>query len=376
MKPYLIIPRLIEQPTWGGNYIAELKNWTNLSQLQGKKIGQSYELTGNSTLSTGITDTTHPEFLPEFEHPITYGDVMSLSALVEQNSAGILGEKVHNQIGKMPLLIKLNQAAGNSFQLHVKPGTHHIRWQPKPESWYFLEPGYISCGIKPGISIGKYKQACVQINDKMIQLSSEVKNTTKTLAQAREEAHAYIQEINPWQYVNRYEMQKYDLLDLSEGAVHHSWEENKEKFPLGNIVYEVQMDVMDPYCTIRSFDQGKMKEDGSIREIHIDDYFQFLDSDPTHNNIDYLRRTAQDSNLLHTPYYSLDILEIHSVRPVSTGSSFNHLYVRDGDIEVQTRDGMVRLTRGHSCFVPQNVGQYQIKTNVEQSVVLKTYISL
>lgn len=376
MKPYLIIPRLIEQSTWGGSYIAQLKNWADLPQLRDKKIGQSYELTGDSTLATEITDSTHHDFRPEFEHPNILGDTMSLSQLIDSDPSHILGEKVHAQIGKMPLLIKLNQAAGNSFQLHVKPGTPHSRWKPKPESWYFLESGYISCGIKPGISIGAYKQACVQINETMKRLSNEVKTGGKTVPQAREEAKAFIQQINPWQYINRFDMQKYDLLDLSEGGVHHSWEENKEQFPLGNIVYEVQMDVMDPECTIRAFDQGKMKEDGSIREIHIDDYFQFLDTDPAHNDIANLRRVQQESNLLHTPYYSLDILDIHSIRPVMTGSSFNHLYVRDGDVEVQTRDGMVRLTRGHSCFVPHNVGQYQIKTNVEQSVVLKTYIAL
>ena len=376
MKPYLIIPRLIEQSTWGGTYIATLKNWSDIPELRSTKIGQSYELTGDSTLSTTITDTTHPDFRPEFEHPTTFGPVISLSQLVSEDAKGILGEKVHNQIGKMPLLIKLNQAAGNSFQLHVKPGTQHPRWKAKPESWYFLEPGYISCGLKPGINIGTYKTACIQIDETMKRLSAEVTAGTKSLSQAQIEAKMFIQQINPWQYINRYEMQKYDLIDLSEGGVHHSWEENKEKFPLGNIVYEVQVDVMDPYCTIRSFDQGKIKEDGSIREIHIDDYFQHIDTDPIHNDINTLRRTQHDENLLHTPYYSLDILDVHSVRPVSTGESFNHLYVREGDVEVQTRNGMVRVTRGHSCFVPQNVGSYQIKTNVEHSVVLKTYISL
>ncbi len=376
MKPYLIIPRLVEQPTWGGSYISQLKGWENLSQFQGKKIGQSYELTGDSTLSVEVTDSTNNEFQPEFEHPNVYGKNMSLSQLINTDPKGVLGEKVYLQIGKMPLLIKLNQAAGNSFQLHIKPNTHHARWRPKPESWYFLEPGYISCGIKPDINIGAYKKTCIDINETMKQLSNQVKEKSLSLQQAQEQAQSYIQKLNPGQYVNFYKMQRYDLLDLSAGGIHHSWEENKEEFPLGNIVYEVQLDVMDPECTIRSFDQGKMKSDGSIREIHIDDYFQYLDTDPSHNNIETLKKTQQETSLLQTPYYSLDILDIHSIRPVMTGQSFNHLYVRDGDVEVQTREGMVRLTRGHSCFVPHNVGTYQIKTNVESSVVLKTHIVL
>ena len=135
MKPYLIIPRLIEQPTWGGTYIAELKNWSDLPQLRDKKIGQSYELTGDSTLATDITDSTHRDFRPEFEHPSILGGTISLTQFIESDPSHILGEKVHQQIGQMPLLIKLNQAAGNSFQLHVTPCSQDQRCKSKIETW-------------------------------------------------------------------------------------------------------------------------------------------------------------------------------------------------------------------------------------------------
>ncbi len=370
MKPYLIFPYLLDQPTWGGDYILKLKTWNKREELAGKKIGQSYELYGKSLLATEITDSTSPSFSP------TLTNTIKLSDFINQNPSEILGEKVYEKFGKMPLLVKLNQAAGNSFQLHIKTGQTHPRWKAKPESWYFLEDGYISCGIKENIDIASYKSVCVNIEGKMRELSSQVKSGEKTIEKARHEAKKFIKAQNPWQFVNRYDVKKYDLIDLSRGGVHHSWEENTEKYPLGNIVYEVQLDVMDEFCTIRSFDQGKMKDDGTIREIHINDYFQFLDSTMEGNDINNLRRQRNGNNLLRTPHYSLDILEVTDNHTESINDSFHHLYVQEGDMEVATNDGKVRLTTGHSCFIPANSKTYSIKTTGTKTVVLKTYIDL
>lgn len=370
MKPYLIIPYLLEQPTWGGDYILNLKKWNEKVGMRGKKIGQSYELYGESLLTPTITTSTSTDFSS------TPSDFIKLSDLIKQNPSEILGEKIFEKFGKMPLLIKLNQALGNSFQLHTKTGQTHPRWKAKPESWYFLEDGYISCGIQKNADVAAYKQICVNIEGKMRKLSRAVKSGEKTVDQARSEAKKFIKEQNPWQFVNRYDVKKYDLIDLSRGGVHHSWEENTENYPLGNIVYEVQIDVMDEFCTIRSFDQGKMKDDGSIREIHIDDYFQFLDTNPETNDINNLRRQRSGNNLLQTPHYSLDIVEVIDSHAENMNDSFHHLYVQEGDIEVVADNGTVRITTGHSCFIPANTKRYTIQSNGTKSIVLKTYINL
>lgn len=367
MKPYLIIPELVEQPTWGGRYILELKKWQEKQELKNKKIGQSYELFGQSLLATNITDSTKPTFSS------TVSDHITLEDLIETNPNEILGEQIFKKYGKMPLLIKLNQARGNSFQLHIKPNQTDPRWKPKPESWYFLEDGYISCGIKKNIDITTYKKMCVNIEEKMRELSGLILTNQKDIDSARNEAQNYIKTQNPWQFVNLYKTNQFDLIDLSEGGVHHSWEENPE-MPLGNIVYEVQMDVMDEFCTIRGFDQGKIKDDGSIREIHVEDYFKYMDTSDEMNDINNLKRTRKGENLLHTPYYSLDIVEITSQISVEIDHSFQHLYVQEGDIEVMTAEGKVRITTGHSCFIPFSAKNYTIKTLVPKSIALKTYI--
>ncbi len=366
-KPYLIVPALIEQPTWGGEYILKIKDWQDKQELKNTKIGQSYELYGESLLAELITDSTDSSFSSTLKQTIP------LSLLIEKNSHEILGEKVVKTYGKMPLLIKLNQARGNSFQLHVKPGTQHSRWKPKPESWYFLEDGYISCGIKKGIDIKVYKQVCVNIEEKMRELSIQVISGKKDVSKARLEGQEYIKEQNPWQFINLYKTNKYDLIDLSQGGVHHSWEENPE-MPLGNIVYEVQLDVMDEFCTIRGFDQGKIKEDGSIREIHVDDYFNFMDTSVEMNDINNLKRIRNGNNLLHTPYYSLDIIEINKIQTESIIDSFQHLYIQEGSVEVISENGSINITKGHSCFIPYAVKSYTIKPK-NSAIILKTYIS-
>ncbi|MFA9288387.1 MAG: hypothetical protein ACEQSA_00710 [Weeksellaceae bacterium] len=376
LKPYLIIPRFIEQPTWGGTYIAGLKHWENSPVLTGKKIGQSYELSGDINLAKDITDTRSSEFQPEVTDasgkPTTSESYLNLTELTQQDPETILGTNLKDHT-VMPLLIKLNQAAGNSFQLHVKPGQQHERWQPKPESWYFLEDGYISCGVNPDKNVENYKKCCLAIEALMKDLSQQVQAGTLTIAEARAKASDFITLENPWQYINLFDVKKYDLIDLSEGGVHHSWEENAN-YPMGNVVYEVQLDVMDPYCTIRSFDQGKMKDDGSIREIHIEDYFTFIETDKQKNDINYLKRTAENEKLLKTPYYSLDCVTITGNQQLTTENSFHHLYVRDGEIDVKAGETVLHLTQGHSCFIPAGIKTYELISVTPESVVLKTYV--
>lgn len=370
-KPYLVIPKLIEQPTWGGQYILQTKRWSTIPFLRDKKIGQSYELFGDSKLCFSITDSSDKRFGPEFgfaDRPDTITDHFTLTKGTDYIDL--------KDLEKIPLLIKFTQAGGNSFQLHVKPGTQHPHWKPKPESWYYLEDGLVTIGVNKTKDINEYKKACELINDKMTELSKMIQGKELLLEEAKKQAARFVKQINPWQFVNVHEVKKFDLIDLSRGGIHHSWEENKDKFPLGNVLYEVQVDVMDPVSTLRSFDQGKLKEDGTIRKLTIDDYFTFLDTDPSHNDIENLYRKQEGSRLLTTPWYALDILNIDSPNVTQRADSFHHLYVREGAIIVEAKDGKVTVHQGHSCFVPSNTGVYTI-TNIDdsnKSVVLKTYI--
>lgn len=349
-KPYLIIPFLVEQPTWGGDYICEKKGWLNKKGLIGKKFGQSYELYSKSLLATTIQSSVDELFLPEVENTVP---VLSF-------------------IEDKPFpLIKFTQAKGNSFQLHIKPGEKDLFWRPKAESWYYFEDGKITFGIKKGIHLNAYKETCIHIDNTMKKLSKMIIEKKLTFAEAKIEAKAFIVEKNPWQYVNVQEVQKGDVVDLSGGGLHHSWEEDAEKLPLGNVLLEVQQDEMDPVSTIRSFDQGKFLKDGTIREIQIETYFKHLDTSEQRNT---LRTQQNDEILLNTPYYSLNKINVEKKMDIKTETSFHHLFVKEGSIIVGSENGDLFVSRGHSCFIPRGI-TYTIEETSEKSEVLQTYIN-
>lgn len=369
-RPFLVVSQLIEQPTWGGDYILSMKGWSNTPRLQGKRIGQSYELCGRSKLLISVTDTDFERFWPEFT---------TAEGVVLQDPDSHLQEgkdyvRVSQIVKHMPLLLKMNQAYGNSFQLHIKPNQTHPHWKPKPESWYYFEPGLVTFGIKEGIDVNEYKNVCLAVQAEMKRLSAEVHAGNMPVDQARARAQEFIAQNNPKQFVNLHETKKDSIIDLSMGAVHHSWEEDRDRFPNGNIVYEIQLDVMDPVCTIRSFDQAKMKNDGSIRKIHVEDYFEYIDTDPAANNIQNATRTPDGNSLLKTPYYSMDALELTGTITDKTGKSFVHLFVREGAATVKCADGEVRVGQGHSCFIPQEAGSYSVEPETAKAVLLKSYL--
>ena len=350
-RPYLIIPQLIAQPTWGGDYLLKLKGWSKSQSLG--KIGQSYELSSASLLAINVKKSD---------------DLQSLIGSQDSKESILI-----SKLEPINLLIKLNQALGNSFQLHINPNIKGTKWKPKPESWYFLENGSITLGLAPGADTNQYKNICVEIDTFMHDLSHRIINRELSLELARMEAGEFIHKKNPWQFVNKYTVKKHDLIDLSMGAIHHSWEEDADNAPLGNIVFEVQIEASDDEATIRSFDQGKIKNDGSVRKLAIDDYFDHLDADPAHNDISFLRRLQDGNSLLSTVFYAVDIIEPEEKTIVQTEGKYHHLYVRDGGVSVKGGDVSLIIGRGHSCFIPSSLEKYTIEPVEANSTVLRTY---
>jgi len=349
-KPYIIIPLLIEQPTWGGSYICDKKGWSKKDGLTRKKIGQSYELYSGTKLALDINSTDDSLFGPQYKNTI------DISLFQE---------------AKPFPLIKFTQAKGNSFQLHIQPNKNGGQWQPKAESWYYFENGKISFGIKKGTKIEDYKKVCIKINEKMKELSDAVLKNKISIKTANKLAQEFIHTENPWQFVNIHEVKKGDVVDLSGGGLHHSWEEDLVSCPIGNIVYEVQQDVMDPISTIRSFDQGKFKEDGTIREIQIDDYFKYIDLDENKNILSMEKK--ENGRLLDTPYYTLTSLKSASDMNMKSTSSFHHIFVKDGSIDVVDVSGKpIYIGTGHSCFIPQGIS-YTICPK-DKGEILLTYL--
>lgn len=364
MQPWRIQDQLIEQPSWGGRYIIDLKGLSDDAAWAGKKVGQSYELAGESK----VID-------PERGAPTRLKDLIAASA------RDVLGEGVLARFGSdLSLLIKLTQAKGNSFQVHLPVGKKLGHWKPKPEAWFYLAPGIFTFGLRKGASYDRFSAALLGIDALMKDLSSQVKSGAISVERARSLAAEKIANLDPRQYVNVIRAETDDIVDLTDGGIHHSWEEDDVHFPQGNLVYEVQVDVPDPECSMRGFDKGKLLDDGGLRPTHVADYLATIERDESHNDLSqHIRKPAPISTsdgckveaLFQTPYFLLDRLTVHGGGKCaqSASAAFHHLFVFDGSASI----AQTSLEKGQSYFVPAAVGDYTIES-AAGAVVFKTHL--
>lgn len=380
IQPYLLVPKLIPQPTWGGEYIADFKGLPK-ETFGSMKLGQSYELATDSMLSTVERSTQLPVEMCTASDGSTQeviGDrttMFSLQDLINQDPERVLGKNVVAKHGnRMHVLIKFTQAKGNSFQVHVRPSSQVGQWKPKPESWYFFEKGKVTLGLKSPIDRAGYMAACKTIEQKALEVSEKMKNHTVTPADGKKELLDCITAHSPFAFVNEFTVEPETIVDLSDGGIHHSWEEGAD-IPMGNIVYEVQLNVMDKDCTLRSFDKGKIGDDGALRPIHIDEYFQAINSDEAANVPAQYMRTAlfhsvhgaPVAKLFATQNYSSILMEIASsytgdLADTRKQGSFHHLFVKTGTLRVEANGKTYHVSKGASIFIPASTGPYTLKS--------------
>jgi len=385
LRPYFIVPKLIPQPTWGGDYISTYKGITD-PKVTSVAIGQSYELSVDSMLSESLDSTVVPVELGDPKTGNTTATIgnadqlFSLQSLIDQNPEEVLGAKpVQIQGKRMNVLIKFTQAKGNSFQVHVIPGKEFGHWKPKPESWYYFEPGKATVGLQQPTPerLADYKNACEKIAQFAEQMHAEVASKKTSIDEAKKLLLQLVATENPLQYVNEVMVAKGAVIDLSAGGIHHSWEEG-ESIPLGNVVYEVQVNVMDNECTIRSFDKGKIGSDGTVRPVHIQDYFTALDTDPSHNEVSKILQqpeTMEDNgveqtNLFSTPYYTSKEIAFTGTYHGTTNNSFHHVFVKEGSILCQSGESTLLAEKGSSVFIPAGLKEYSLVSEFNSQVIL------
>lgn len=385
LEPMYVVPVLVEQPTWGGKYIGEFKNIQN-SVLRELNIGQSYELYKDSLVYTG-------EFQPIFQlgragktdsletHNNT--SATPLNSLREVIAAVDLQQISQTTNPPAWPLIKFTQAQENSYQAHVKPGTK-TNWLPKPESWYFFEEGYATLGLTQETcqDTTNYKQRCLAIHNFAQAISKEVQAGSQTLDEARQKLTAFIDEQHPRKFVNSIRVPKNATVDLSQGGVHHSWEAHPD-IPNGNIVYEVQQDVADNDSTLRSFDQAKIKDDGSVRELTIDDYFAYLDTTAKNNDpLQHIQsadsesiQTTTKKQIFNTPYYKLfEYLAYENSKSIEiSANEFQHVFVKEGTISISWQGRHWLVPKGWSMLLPpQTNSSTKYTVSIEHAVFLVT----
>jgi hypothetical protein len=389
LQPYYLLPLFVEQPTWGGSYIANFKQITH-PLLKNKRIGQSFELSTDSWVS-GQSISAKPFLLADASNlgnptfVAKPSDAQTLQSVIDQNPRGFLGEKVVDHHGtQMDVLIKFTQAQNNSYQVHVRPHHEFGKWQAKPESWYFLEKGKATLGLNMAENLEAYKARCKEIEAKAMEISDSIKAGKLTLSNGRAQLKSFIDQDHPRRFVNTLDIPQNQLIDLSAGGIHHSWEVDANT-PLGNIVYEVQKNVMDDFCTLRSFDQGNIKDDGKVRPITIDDYFSALDTDAVKNDpSQYLQEaeTLSDENALITKlfdnhYYKTTAIEWsgkYQGLATQTAGSFHHVWTQSGeDVKVRIKEEIWQVPVGWSLLIPAELRGYALVCDGSAKVLITSH---
>lgn len=363
LSPWKIEDELIEQPSWGGRYIVDLKGLTDSPEWRGKKVGQSYELANESRVINPVTK-----------------DIHRLADLIRESPQFWLGEGYSSELLAAPLLlIKLTQAKGNSFQVHLPEGEHLGHWLPKPEAWFYLGPGLYTFGLRANVDVDAFSKALLSVESEMKKISARIQSRAISVDQGRTEATAYIEARNVYQYVNVVEAHTDDIVDLTAGGIHHSWEEDNARFPDGNLVYEVQVDVQDDLCSMRGFDKGKFIDDGSIRATHVSDYLKTVRHDPEHNELDrhikkplVISETADSTveAIFRTRYFNTDRISIRAggVSRCDINMGLYHIFVLNGNVS----SAGVPLAVGGSYVFPASVGTVEVTASAE-SRLLATY---
>lgn len=378
VRPYIVVPVLIPQPTWGGSYIAEYKSLYPFAGLP--PIGQSFECFPDSPVSERTSTEHRPVYaVASSTDPATmkFSDESfgfhRLNDLIQENPKAWLGEAVHRST-KLGILIKLNQARGNSFQVHIPDGASLGKWQPKPESWFFLESGKVTLGLKDPSNEGlaRYKKALEEYQSHVEMVSKQVQSGAIDMKAAREQLDYYIGKSGIYDFVHTLTLARNQVVNLAQGGIHHSWEADPT-LPHGNVVYEVQRNVYDPVATIRGFDKGNLLDDGTFRPVAIDDYIQALGLRP---QPDVQTLIAKGSVVAKTSTYTIRRLfetpEYQSFRMTTsdtianawteTKGMFHHLMVIRGKIRLIAAKETLRVTTGHSIVIPASTGRYQIST--------------
>lgn len=385
-RPLYIVPLMVEQPTWGGNYITRSKELQH-ELVEGRNIGQAFELYNESWVSptagqnfafATATNLNEPTFAQTT-------DVIQLQQLIQENLIAILGQEAERRgWNSMQVLIKFTQAQNNSYQVHVMPGKEFGKWLPKPESWYFLEKGKATLGLKDVSQVEAYKARCIEIDTRAQEISAAVQAGTLTLDEGKAQLQSFIDQDHPRRFVNTVQVEPEAVIDLSQGGIHHSWEMDPA-LPDGNIVYEVQVNVMDEYCTLRSFDQGSVKSDGKVRPLSIDDYFTALDLDQGRNTpAHYFSQTATKEShnatvrvLFQNQFYVSELIKFeqsYEGEYTTTGESFHHVYALEGDISIVVEQQSYPLKQGWSLFIPAAVGKYQLVASNMTARVITTHL--
>ncbi len=265
-----------------------------------------------------------------------------LDKLLQEFKGDLVGERVYSEYGnEFPLLVKFIDAAADlSIQVHPddKLAQERHGCRGKAEMWYILQADEGSSLIS-GFNQDLSKDSYLEVFEKG-ELES-VLNTEKVKAG--------------------------DVFYLPAGRVH--------TIGKGLLLAEIQ-ETSD--VTYRIYDFDRIDKDGKKRELHTDLALDALDF-KKQDEYKTLYEDQKDASveLVKCSYFTTNKIRLESIMSRSMGGldSFVIYVCVEGEVEVITSCGDIKLVRGEACLIPaQCAKELKLKAN-GYGELLESYIS-
>jgi len=300
---------VLKERLWGGNQLRDYLGKTNSS----KKYGESWEL---ASLPEGTSSIANGKFKGK-----------QLDEMISAFAKAILGEAVVERFGpEMPLLIKFIDASKKlSVQLHPDDAlAHKLHQKPngKTEMWYVLKAqkgAYIIAGFNESMNREEFKQL----------LSNDILENS----------------------LNHIPVKEGDAFYISAGLIH--------AIGGGIVLAEIQQ---TSDITYRVHDYNRQQEDGSLRELHIDnacEAIKFPSLDEVFLSYDAKQEGVQ--KLKHCPYFNTDFVHLITTKhTINRSDSFTIVIGVKGEGVIVCENTEYPLRQGETYLIPAQCSEISI----------------
>ena len=256
--------------------------------------------------------------------------------ILTENAKEIMGTDVEGT--KFPLLIKLIDAKQKlSVQVHPNDQTAaEFGGEAKTEMWYMLgdNPAQVYCGLNDGVT----KERFIQAVD-----AGTSGDTMRPVPVVKDSA-----------------------VFVRGGRVH--------AIDKDCLILEIQQ---NSNTTYRIYDWDRMGNDGTPRELHIEQALDVINWVDTENPLVEPKKqvdtdTFQCLEVLSCEYFKLEKLTFSAPLEVPmSGKTFHALFVSEGEAELSWGDECLRAPAGTSVLIPAAMPSYTLSGN---ATVLRTTI--
>lgn len=290
---------------WGGRRLADVMGKTLPTD---EPYGESWEVHDTSTIANGpLAGRALGEALAE------YGEALAGTG--------------SNPAEGFPLLVKLLDAADwLSIQVHPNDAqAAALEGEPrgKTEAWYVLDAAadaQLVIGIQPG-------------------------TTRETMAAAIREN--WLERLAVYASVKAG-----DALYMPAGTVH--------ALGPGLLIYEIQQ---SSDLTYRLYDWGRMGLDGKPRQLHIEKGVSVSNLDTLPSIRHFGGQTLPETTIIEGEFFTTVLHRLGDDRPAELdtyGRRFHALTCIEGQIRIETGQGVTLIGAGQSAVVPAVAGSYRL----------------